>query len=79
MKASCFKVAEMQDRGVCIPGDSSSSRLAPRPQLCPLLVRVDILEASVGCVLDYSQIYSLKHQEECAIFNALLFPQGLLG
>lgn len=79
MKASCFKVAELRDRGVCISGDSSSSCLAPGLQLCPLLVRADILEATIGCVLDYSQIYSLEHQGECAIFNALLCPQGLLG
>lgn len=62
MKASCFKVAELRDRGICIPGDSSSSRLAPTLQLCPLLVRADILETSVGCVLDYSQVHSLEHQ-----------------
>lgn len=79
MKASCFKVAERRDRGTCIPGDSSSSCLAPGLQLCPLLVRADILEASVDCGLDYSQIHSLEHQGECTIFNALLCPQGLLG
>lgn len=72
-KASCFKVAELRDRGVCIPGDSSSSRLAPRLQLCPLLVGADILEASIGCVWDYSQIHSLEHQGENVPFSMPYF------